>query len=72
MKTVIAMKLKGVWVQAELGFDEAESCLKHDKTFEEFAAIVDGELKRYVKPATADASPESPPDNPASPQSTPQ
>lgn len=71
MRTVIAMKLKGVWVQAELRYEEAESCLRHDKTFEEFTAIVDGELKRYVKPATADASPESPPDNLASPQSTP-
>ncbi len=50
MKNVIAMKLRGVWVQAELTWEGAVGVLKHDLAFEGFVAIVDGELKRYDKP----------------------
>lgn len=63
------MKLKGVWVQAELGFSEAESILRHDKTFDEFTAIVDGELKRYVKPEPVE-TPEPPPETTEAPPNT--
>lgn len=72
MKSVIAMKIRGKWQQAELTIEVAQGILKHDTAFEEIMFIEKGELKKLVRPATADASPESPPDNPASPQSTPQ
>lgn len=65
MRQVIAMKLKGVWVQADLSFEAAEGILGHDKSFEEFVALVDGKLKRFIKPKSDDVNPESLPDNPA-------
>ena len=73
MNNVIAMKLRGVWAQTELTEEVACSILKHDTAFEEILIIKDGKLKRLVRSEPdGGENPEALPDNPASPQNTPQ
>ncbi len=62
MRTVIAVKHKGYWTQAEMNYEEAQVLLRHDTNFEEFMCIVDGKLMRTSRPSTDDAeTPEAPP-----------
>jgi len=68
MKSVIAMKIRGEWTQAELTEEVARGMLKHDTAFEEIMFIENGKLKRLVRPESVDASSGTP----EAQQSTPQ
>lgn len=71
MKSVIAMKIRGQWQQAELTIEVARGILKHDTAFEEIMFIENGELKKLVKPEPVESS-ESPPETTEAQPSTPQ
>ena len=70
MKTVIAVKIREEWAQAELTLEVAKGILNHDKAFEEIMIIDNGKLKRLIRSVDATSKPSL--DNDASLPSKPQ